>query len=82
MSDCQCKARVQASENAQLPECSASDLHHKTRYHIRKMDCPSEENLIRMALGALPQVQQLQFFLQDRQLDVVHRCASDCVQHR
>ena len=49
MSDCQCKAQVQVSENAQLPECSASDLHHKTRYHIRKMDCPSEENLIRMA---------------------------------
>jgi len=70
MSDCQCKAQVQASENAPLPECSVSDLHHKTRYHIRKMDCPSEENLIRMALGALPQVLQLQFFLQDRQLDV------------
>jgi cation transport ATPase len=82
MSDCQCKARVQASENAPLPECSASDLHHKTRYHIRKMDCPSEENLIRMALGALPQVQQLQFFLQDRQLDVVHQGGTDAITQR
>lgn len=82
MSDCQCKAQVQASENAQLPECSASDLHHKTRYHIRKMDCPSEENLIRMALGALPQVRQLQFFLQDRQLDVVHQGGTDAITQR
>lgn len=82
MSDCQCKAQVQISENAQFPECSASDLHHKTRYHIRKMDCPSEENLIRMALGALPQVQQLQFFLQDRQLDVVHQGSPDTITQR
>ena len=82
MSDCQCKTQVQVSENAQLPECSASDLHHKTRYHIRKMDCPSEENLIRMALGALPQVQQLQFFLQDRQLDVVHQGSPDAITQR
>ena len=82
MSDCQCKAQVQASENAPLPECFASDLHHKTRYHIRKMDCPSEENLIRMALGALPQVLQLQFFLQDRQLDVVHQGGTDAITQR
>lgn len=82
MSDCQCKSQVQASENAQLPECPASELCHKTRYHIRKMDCPSEENLIRMALGALPQVQQLQFFLQDRQLDVVHQGSPDTITQR
>ena len=82
MSDCQCKAQVQASENAPLPECSVSDLHHKTRYHIRNMDCPSEENLIRMALGALPQVLQLQFFLQDRQLDVVHQGGTDAITQR
>ena len=82
MSDCQCKTQVQASENVQLPECSASDLRHKTRYHIRKMDCPSEENLIRMALGALPQVRQLQFFLQDRQLDVVHQGGTDAITQR
>ncbi|MBU0914076.1 MAG: cation transporter, partial [Gammaproteobacteria bacterium] len=80
MSDCQCK--VQVSENTPLPECSASDLHHKTRYHIRKMDCPSEENLIRMALGGLPQVQQLQFFLQDRQLDVVHQGSPETITQR
>lgn len=82
MSDCQCKTQVQVSENALLPECPASELCHKTRYHIRKMDCPSEENLIRMALGALPQVQQLQFFLQDRQLDVVHQGSPDAITQR
>jgi Co/Zn/Cd efflux system component len=54
-------------------------LYNKTRYHIRKMDCPSEENLIRMALGALPQVRQLQFFLQDRQLDVVHQGSPNAI---
>lgn len=82
MSDCQCKTQVQVSENALLPECPASELCHKTRYHIRKMDCPSEENLIRMALGALPQVRQLQFFLQDRQLDVVHQGGTDAITQR
>ncbi|WP_430458030.1 cation transporter [Rheinheimera sp.] len=46
------------------------------------MDCPSEENLIRMALGALPQVLQLQFFLQDRQLDVVHQGGTDAITQR
>ena len=35
-----------------------------------------------MALGALPQVLQLQFFLQDRQLDVVHQGGTDAITQR
>lgn len=41
-------------------------------FSIPKMDCPSEENLIRLALGDLPQVQSLSFDLSQRKLKVVH----------
>jgi len=36
------------------------------------MDCPSEENLIRMKLGEISQVKQLSFDLSKRELDVYH----------
>lgn len=36
------------------------------------MDCPSEENLIRMALSGLPGMGQMTFDLEGRQLRVVH----------
>ncbi|WP_202412305.1 cation transporter [Duganella fentianensis] len=39
---------------------------------IPKMDCPSEENLIRMALADTPNISALQFDLAGRQLRVTH----------
>ena len=44
----------------------------KSSFHIEDMDCPSEENLIRMKLGAINQVKQLSFDLFKRQLIVYH----------
>jgi Co/Zn/Cd efflux system component len=41
-------------------------------FHIRDMDCPSEEQLIRMGLGELSGIQQLHFDLSERQLTVWH----------
>lgn len=41
-------------------------------FAIPGMDCPSEENLIRMALGGLPGLGPMTFDLAGRQLRVVH----------
>lgn len=43
-----------------------------TRIHIEQMDCPTEERLIRDALGRLPAVAGLQFNLLQRVLTVSH----------
>lgn len=44
----------------------------KTIFHISKMDCPSEENLIRMKLAEITHIQQLAFDIPKRTLTVLH----------
>ncbi|WP_053976768.1 cation transporter [Mangrovimonas xylaniphaga] len=44
----------------------------KTIFEISKMDCPSEENLIRMKLQGMPGIQQLDFDIPNRALTVFH----------
>jgi Co/Zn/Cd efflux system component len=44
----------------------------KTTFSIAKMDCPSEENLIRLKLENLTNIESLQFDLTSRKLDVYH----------
>lgn len=44
----------------------------KTEYHIAKMDCPSEENIIRMKLDGLPVIKKLEFDIENRNLTVFH----------
>ncbi|WP_176140490.1 cation transporter, partial [Thiomonas arsenitoxydans] len=45
----------------------------RVRYRIDKMDCPTEERLIRNKLEAMPGVVQLDFNLVNRELTVYHR---------
>lgn len=45
----------------------------KTIFEITKMDCPSEERLIRMKLEELPVISDLQFDLEHRKLTVYHK---------
>ena len=45
----------------------------RVRYRIDKMDCPTEERLIRHRLEALPGIVRLDFNLLDRELTVHHR---------
>lgn len=45
---------------------------NKSVYHISQMDCPSEENLIRMKLGGMPEIVSMEFNLSDRTLCVCH----------
>lgn len=44
----------------------------KTTFHVPKMDCPSEENMIKMALQDVAGVNSLSFDLPNRKLTAVH----------
>lgn len=44
----------------------------KTTFHVGKMDCPSEEQLIRMRLADLTTIKSLSFDIAHRRLTVVH----------
>lgn len=44
----------------------------KLSFHIRDMDCPSEENLVRLKLGVFPSIELLVFDLEKRNLEVYH----------
>lgn len=44
----------------------------KTVFRISKMDCPSEENLIRMKLDSISGIEYLDFDIPNRQLTVFH----------
>ncbi len=50
---------------------------NKTTFEISKMDCPSEENLIRIKLNDFEQIIKLEFDLQKRKLFVYHFGNSD-----
>lgn len=61
-----CDSQVRVEE---APSIGASAV---STFSIPGMDCPSEENLIRMALNGLPEVGQMTFDLACRQLRVMH----------
>lgn len=44
----------------------------KSDYNIPKMDCPSEENMIRMKLDGVNVIQKLEFDIENRSLTVYH----------
>ncbi|MCI5055670.1 MAG: cation transporter, partial [Flavobacteriales bacterium] len=43
-----------------------------SEFEITKMDCPSEENLIRMKLDGIPEIKGLEFDIPNRKLNVIH----------
>ncbi|MCY4781663.1 cation transporter [Sphingobacterium sp. UT-1RO-CII-1] len=45
---------------------------NKTKFQITKMDCPSEEQLIRMKLEKIDTIKNLDFDIPQRKLDVYH----------
>ncbi len=45
----------------------------KTIFEISKMDCPSEENLIRMKLDGISEISNLDFDIPNRKLTVFHK---------
>lgn len=51
----------------------------KTTYYISKMDCPSEEQLIRMALSDIESIRKLEFDIAHRKLVVFHTNDDDTI---
>lgn len=45
----------------------------KTKFLIKKMDCPSEENIIRMKLAEIHEIDKIDFDIEQRQLTVYHK---------
>ena len=52
----------------------------KTVFEITKMDCPSEENLLRMKLNAISSIVNLDFDIPNRKLTVYHRGEIDQIE--
>lgn len=57
------------------PDPTSAPIALETELFVSKMDCPSEENLIRMALGSVPDIDRMVFDLSSRTVTVVHRGA-------
>ena len=51
----------------------------KTTFNISRMDCPSEEQMIRMQLAGLTDVQSLQFDLPGHRLEACHAGSYDSI---
>ncbi|MGI4843734.1 MAG: cation transporter [Janthinobacterium lividum] len=51
----------------------------ETELFVSKMDCPSEENLIRMALGKVDDVDHIAFDLNTRTVTVLHHGNADAI---
>lgn len=54
----------------------------KTTFSVPKMDCPSEENMVRMALGDVADIKSLSFDLSKREVAAVHGGDADAVLKR
>ena len=52
----------------------------KTIFEISKMDCPSEENLIRMKLDGISSIKNLDFDIPNRKLSVFHDGEIDLIE--
>ncbi|APO84300.1 cation transporter [Pseudomonas putida] len=61
-------------------EAATTSLNEGTwvsRFSVPKMDCPSEERMIRLALNGLPELKSLSFDLTSRQVRAFHEGAVD-----
>jgi len=52
----------------------------KTVFEITKMDCPSEENLIRMKLDEISEIKNIDFDIANRKLTVFHNGQTDQIE--
>ncbi len=72
----QCDQKESGPDEAAHPINSSSSSEwlsvYLSTYKVPKMDCPSEERMIRMALGGFDTIQGLSFDLSGRTLEVLH----------
>ncbi len=55
---------------------------HRTTFSVKRMDCPSEEQMIRMALGDMPAVRSLRCNIPERTVEVWHSESHDGILDR
>lgn len=68
-----CASGAQPLQAAAAPAAATEAHLRASRYTVPKMDCPSEERLIRLALDGLPGLGALHFDLAARELRVEHQ---------
>lgn len=61
------------------PDQSLSAAGLETELFVSKMDCPSEENLIRMALSNVPDIEKISFNLSTRTITALHQGSPDAI---
>lgn len=61
----------------QTPGVVDDSLLSRSVFHVPGMDCPTEEQLVRMALSEVTEVRSLEFDLGARELEAVHTGPSD-----
>ncbi|MDL0430230.1 cation transporter [Marinobacter sp. TBZ242] len=68
----QCSPEESGTDTTAHPHGSVSSGDWLSVYSVPKMDCPSEERMIRMALGGFDTIKALSFDLSGRTLEVLH----------
>lgn len=67
-----CGCEATPPENTDIPVSSDTPRGSVSIYVVPKMDCPSEERMVRLALNGIDQIRALSFDLSNRRLKVVH----------
>jgi len=67
-----CGCDATPPEDIDIPVSSDTSRGSVSIYAVPKMDCPSEERMIRLALNGVDQIRALSFDLSNRRLKVVH----------
>src|SRR3546814_5365371 len=71
---CGCGSVAAPAEAASAPSTEGTWV---SIFSVPKMDCPSEERMIRLALNGLPELRSLSFDLSNRQVSAFHDGAVD-----
>ncbi len=67
-----CGCEATPPEDTDIPISSDTPRGSVSTYVVPKMDCPSEERMVRLALNGIDQIRALSFDLSNRRLKVVH----------
>jgi cation transport ATPase len=67
-----CGCDATSGADADIPVTSGALGEWVSVYAVPKMDCPSEERMIRLALNGFDEIRALSFDLSNRRLEVVH----------
>lgn len=67
-----CGGNATSGTEAEIPVAPGASGEWVSVFAVPKMDCPSEERMIRLALNDLDQIKALSFDLSNRRLEVIH----------